>query len=128
MFSYKELSELINITEILTKDGLENCIDNLKEEYILNNNLNKEIPYIGTLIIKENIAAIKFNDDIMKDCSDIKNKIISKLTESNLYEHSLKNVMSRSTTNLPSLSTSVSTKAINWLNTELGITFPRKNE
>lgn len=64
----------------------------------------------------------------MDECSVIKCKGICKLTESNIYDHLLKSNITPHMINLSSISSSISTKAINWLNTELGIIINTNNK
>lgn len=57
----------MNCSKEIAKNVIDKYIKNLLSTYITNKTLNKDLPHIGTLIIKNNIACIKFKEDLIRD-------------------------------------------------------------
>jgi hypothetical protein len=86
-----------------------------------------EIPFVGQFIIKGNVAAIAFNQDLLEDTKGVtaKNHFVNKLFASSVNKHNLQLIDNNTLRQNPSAglggAIKVTTDAESWLKSNLNI-------
>ena len=95
--NYNEIAVALNITQDECYQIIKKIINDMREQVKMNKLLEKELPGIGIILVKENIMGVKFNNKFTKRIQYINNKF-SKLTlpKKNLYFRSESNKLNQS--------------------------------
>ena len=95
--NYNEIAVALNITQDECYQIIRKIINDMREQVKMNKLLEKELPGIGIILVKENIMGVKFNNKFTKRIQYINNKF-SKLTlpKKNLYFRSESNKLNQS--------------------------------
>ncbi len=98
--NYTEVATLCSLNKDICKSGCEQVFRFLSDKARKGEILNMEIPFVGVFIIKNNIVAISFADEISEETKGVtaKNHFVNKLFSSSVNKHNLQlqdNIISR---------------------------------
>ena len=98
--NYTEVATLCSFNKDICKSGCEQVFRFLSDKARKGEALSMEIPFVGAFIIKNNIVAIAFADEISEETKGVtvKNHFVNKLFASSVNKHNLQlqdNIISR---------------------------------
>lgn len=98
--NYTEVGTLCSLNKDICKSGCEQVFRFLSDKARKGEALSMEIPFVGAFIIKNNIVAIAFADEISEETKGVtvKNHFVNKLFASSVNKHNLQlqdNIISR---------------------------------
>jgi hypothetical protein len=98
--NYTEVASLCSLNKDICKSGCEQVFRFLSDKARKGEALSMEIPFVGVFIIKTNIVAIAFADEISEETKGVtaKNHFVNKLFASSVNKHNLQlqdNIISR---------------------------------
>jgi hypothetical protein len=98
--NYTEVASLCSLNKDICKSGCEQVFRFLSDKARKGETINMEIPFVGVFIIKNNIVAIAFADEISEETKGVtaKNHFVNKLFASSVNKHNLQlqdNIISR---------------------------------
>ena len=98
--NYTEVATLCSLNKDICKSGCEQVFRFLSDKARKGEALSMEIPFVGAFIIKNNIVAIAFADEISEETKGVtvKNHFVNKLFASSVNKHNLQlqdNIISR---------------------------------
>lgn len=83
--NFSEIAFSLNITKEECVTILDNLIKFIGEAIMKGEFKNKEVPGIGVLLVKGNIIAVKFNDDLLESVKHVTQKLIQTKKHVNLF-------------------------------------------
>ena len=92
--NYNEIAQTLNITKDECYQIIKNIIHNMREQIKMNKFISKELPGIGTILIKDYLFGVKFNDDFIIEIYEKTEKLT--LRNNNIYFNSESSKLNKS--------------------------------